>query len=132
MDRIACAWLIKNFIDPDAEFIFAPNEGALERAQREGAIPFVVPHAEFARQGERITMDVLLDTYNLRDPALRKLADIMRAADIHALRGTLPEAEGVRAIVHGFFLLNRPDAETLALALPAFDALYRYCQEQAV
>jgi hypothetical protein len=129
MDRIACAWLIKNFIDLEAEFIFAPNDGALEHAQREGAIPFVVPHAEFSRQGERITMDVLLDQYNLHDPALRKLADIMRAADIRTLRGTFPESEGVRALVHGFFLLNRPDAETLALALPAFDALYRYCQE---
>ena len=129
MDRVASAWLIKTHIDPDAEFVFAGND-ALERAQQENAIPFVVPGAEFSRQGERITLDILLDKYNLADPALRKVADIMRAADISGLRGQHPESEGMRAVVHGFFLLNRPDRETLQLAMPLFDALYRYCQEQ--
>ena len=129
MDRVASAWLIKRFIDPDAEFLFATHEEALARAQREGAIPFVVPGTELARQGDHITMDVLIAKHNMTDPAILKMADILRAADINTLRGTVAESEGVRAMVHGFFLLNVPDGEALALQLPMFDALYRYCQE---
>jgi hypothetical protein len=60
------------------------------------------------------------------------MADILRAADINALRGTVAELEGVRAVVHGFFLLNVPDSEALDLQLPVFDAVYRYCQELVV
>jgi hypothetical protein len=129
MDRVASAWLIKRFIDPDAEFLFATHTEALPRAQREGAIPFVVPGTELARQGDNITMDRLIAKYHITDAAVLKMADILRAADINALRGTVTEAEGVRAVVHGFFLLNMPDSEALALQLPLFDALYRYCQE---
>lgn len=131
MDRVACAWLIKRFIDPAAEFIFASGDDAVEQARRAGATPFVVPHAELARQGDRITFDVMLAKYDLTEPALAKMADIMRAADISALRGSQPESEGVRAVVHGFFLLNLPDERALALQLPVFDALYRYCQDAA-
>ncbi len=129
MDRVACAWLIKRFIDQAAEFIFASGDDAIEQAQRAGATPFVVPHAELSRQGERITFDVMLAKYGLTDSALLKMADIMRAADINALRGAQPESEGVRAIVHGFFLLQRPDPQALELQLPLFDGLYRYCQD---
>src|SRR6266704_1921064 len=129
MDRVASAWLIKRFIDPDAEFLFATHEEAMPRAQREGAIPFVVPGAELARHGDKITMDALIAQHNMTDPAVLTMADILRAADINTLRGTVAESEGGRAIVHGFFLLNVPDGEALALQLPVFDALYRYCQE---
>jgi hypothetical protein len=129
MDRVASAWLIKRFIDPDAEFLFATHAEAMPRAQREGAIPFVVPGTELARHGDKITMDALIAKHNITDAAVLKLADILRAADINMLRGTEAESEGVRAIVHGFFLLNVPDGEALALQLPVFDALYRYCQE---
>ncbi|MBI5878662.1 MAG: chromate resistance protein [Chloroflexi bacterium] len=130
MDRVASAWLIKRFIDPAAEFIFAAGNDAAEQAARLAATPFVVPRAELSRQGDRITFDVILAKYNLGDPALRKMADIMRAADVSAQRGAQPESEGVRAIVHGFFLLDLPDPQALDLQLPALDALYRYCQEQ--
>ena len=129
MDRVASAWLIKRFIDPDAEFLFATHEEALVRAQSEGAIPFVVPGAEFSRHDDHITMDVLITKHNITDPAILKMADILRAADINTLRGTVAESEGVRAVVHGFFLLNVSDGEALSLQLPMFDALYRYCQE---
>jgi len=74
-------------------------------------------------------MDALIAKHNMTDPAVLKMADILRAADINSLRGTVAESEGVRAIVYGFFLLNLPDGEALTLQLPAFDALYRYCQE---
>jgi hypothetical protein len=129
MDRVASARLIKRFIDPDAEFLFATHAEALPRAQREGAMPFVVPGTELARHGDKITLDALIAKYNLTDPAVLKMADILRAADINSLRGTVAEAEGIRAVVHGFFLLNVPDDEALAWQLPVFDALYCYCQE---
>jgi hypothetical protein len=131
MDRVASAWLIKRFIDADAVFLFASHEDAMPRAQREEAVPFVVPGAELARHGDQITMDILIAKYSITDPAVLKLADILRAADIPKLRGTVAESEGVRAVVHGFFLLNVPDGEALALQLPVFDALYRYCQDVA-
>ena len=130
IDRAACAWLIRNFIDPEAEFVFIPPKGALERAQQEDGIPFVIPGAEFSRSSDRISFDVMLAKYQLNDPALHRLADIVRQADIRSFGQTIPEAEGLRAIVHGFFLMEIPDQETLALELPVFDALYRYCQDQ--
>lgn len=130
MDRVACAWLISRFIDRDATFLFAEGENALAQAQESGAVAFVVPHAELARRGERITFEVMLEKYGLAEPALLKMAAVMRAADVRALRGTLPESEGVRAIVHGFFLLDLPDEQALQLQFPVMDALYRYCQEQ--
>lgn len=131
MDRIACAWLITRLIDRDAEFLFAEGDNALAQATEAGATPFVVPHAELSRHGDHITFEVMLRKFDLSDPALLRMADIMRAADVKALRGTQPEGEGVRAIVHGFFLLDLPDEQALQLQLPVMDALYRYCQEQA-
>lgn len=131
MDRVACAWLITNFIDANAEFRFLTQQD-LERAPLEGdGIPFVVPGAELSRQGERITFDVMLEKYQLTDPALRRLADIVRVADIRGLALDVPEAAGLRAIVHGFFLMKLPDQEALERQYPLFDALYRYCQEQS-
>jgi hypothetical protein len=132
MDRVACAWVIQRFIDPQAEFLFVPPAGALERAGEEGAIPFVIPRAELSRKGDRISLDALLDKYGLDDPALRLLAGVVRAADIEGSKADAPEARGLRAIVHGFFLLELPDAQAVALQLPLFDALYRYCQERVV
>ena len=128
-DRAACAWLIKRFIDPEAEFLFAPPTEAFEQAQHAGAIPFVVPGAEFSRRGSRISLDEIIAKHRLTDPAILKLADIIRAADIRDARNDVPEAAGVAAILHGFFLLREPDAVTLERELPLLDALYRYCQE---
>src|SRR5262245_15391669 len=130
MDRVACAWLIRNFIDKDAEFEFVSPQEAPQHVRRQDATPFVLPGAELARKGERITLDAMLDKYGLSDPALAKLADIVRAADIRGLAIDAPEADGVRAIVHGFFLMNLPDGDALERQYPLFDALYRYCQEQ--
>ena len=132
MDRAACAWMIRRFIDPGAQFMFVPGDGALERAKAENAVPFVIPGAEVARHGRRIGLDILVEQHRADDAALSMLAGIVRAADIRELRATVPEAAGLAAVLHGFFLLNRPDAETLDLELPLFDALYRYCQEQVI
>lgn len=131
MDRVACAWLITRFIDKEAEFSFiAPHEVA-RTSFSDDVIPFVVPGAELARRGDRITFDVMVEKYDLgKDPALSLLADIMRAADIRGHAIHPPEADGVRAIVHGFFLMNLPDQQALTLQYPLLDALYRYCQDQ--
>ena len=130
MDRVACAWLIKNFIDENAEFLFVPAKTASEHVHREDVIPFVMPGAEFARRGDRITLDIMLEKYKLSDPALFLLAGIVRAADLSGQNLNVSEADGLRAIVHGFFLMNLPDDDALKLQYPLFDALYRYCQEQ--
>jgi hypothetical protein len=132
MDRAASAWLILRFVDKDAEFEFVPTKGALELARAKQAIPFVIPGAEFSRRDGKITFDAILEKYGLTDPALHKLALIVREADIGGGASASPEALGFRAILHGFFLLDMPDADTLKLELPIFDALYRFCQGKHV
>jgi hypothetical protein len=132
MDRAASAWLILRFVDKDAEFEFVPTKGALELAQAKQAIPFVIPGAELSRKEGKVTFDAILKKYELTDPALHKLALIVREADIGGDASVSPEAPGFRAILHGFFLLNMPDADTLKLELPIFDALYRFCQGKHV
>src|SRR5262245_66657277 len=84
MDRVACAWLIRNFIDKDAEFQFVSPQEAPQHVRRDDAIPFVLPGAELARKGERITLDAMLDKYGSTDPALPKLPGILRPAAIRA------------------------------------------------
>jgi hypothetical protein len=128
MDRAASAWLILRFVDKDAEFEFLPAKGALELAQAKHAIPFFIPGAELSRKDGGITFDTILEKYKLTDPALHKLALIVREGDIRGSASISPEAPGFKAIIHGFFLMDMPDAETLKLEIPVFDALYRFCQ----
>jgi hypothetical protein len=128
IDRAASGWLILRFVDKDAEFEFVPTKGALELAQASQAIPFVIPGAELSRREGKVTFDAILEKYELTDPALHKLALIVREADIRGAASVSPEAPGLRAILHGFFLLDIADLDTLKLELPIFDALYRFCQ----
>ena len=130
MDRVACAWLIKNFIDADAEFLFVSPRTASEQALPDGAIPFVIPGVELSRRGDRTTFDVMLEKYQLSHPALSLLADILRAADLGGPNHPAAEGAGLKAIVHGFFLLGIPDPDAIARQLPLFDALYGYCQDR--
>ena len=127
VDRVSSAWLIQKFVDPDAEFLYAPGAQVMARAQAEGAIPFHVPEAELGQRAERTGFDAIVAKYAIADPAVRLLADIVRAAD---KKGNMPEAAGLMAIVHGFFLMHLPDAEVLRLEAPVFDALYHYCQQR--
>ena len=132
IDRAASAWLILRFVDKDAEFEFVPTKGALELAHAKQAIPFVIPGAELSRKEGSVTFDAILKKYELTDPALHKLALIVREADIRGDASVSPEAPGLRAILHGFFLLDMPDPDTMTLELPIFDALYRFCQGKHV
>jgi hypothetical protein len=131
IDRTAVAWLVKKFVDPDAEFLFAPGAQVLERAQAEGATPFDVPGVELTHQDDKCGFDAVVARYQLTDPAVQRLADIVRGADVAAWHGRFPESAGLRAIINGFVLLNLPDAHVLELTAPLYDALYRYCQDAA-
>jgi hypothetical protein len=130
VDRVACPWLIKRFVDPDAEFLYAPPEEVLAVAEREGAIPFDVPNVELGHHGAECSFDAIIQKYQLTDPALRRLARIVRGADTDA-KDLTPESRGLDAIAEGFRLTYADDHEQLAAEWPVYDALYAYCQQQA-
>jgi hypothetical protein len=127
IDRASSAWLIKKFVDPEAEFLFAPGDQVMARAEREQAISFHVPAAELGQRGSRTGFDSIVAKYNISDPAVLCLADIIRAAD-KTKDGA--ESTGINAIVHGFFLMHLPDEQALALEMPVYEALYFYCKQR--
>jgi hypothetical protein len=127
VDRIACPWLIRRFIDPGAEFLFVPEAEVMETARREEALPFDVPEVELGHHGDRCSFDAFLDKYHLTDPALQVLARIVRGADTDA-RELTPEAWGLYAVASGFREITRDDVENMALQFPVYDALYAYCR----
>jgi len=134
VDRVACAWLIRKFIDKSAEFVFVPEERVLETAQKEGAVPFDVKGAElthYLKDGiERVTFDALIEKYDLKDPSLLELAKIVRGADarVTGITDSTPESAGLYAVATGFRLLAVDDYENMNLQFPVYDALYRYCK----
>lgn len=127
VDRIACPWLIRRFIDPDAEFLFVAEDQVMETAHREGALPFDVPDVELGHHGNRCSFDAFLDKYRLADPALRALGEIVRGADTEA-RHIAREAWGLYAVASGFREITQDDVENMALQFPVYDALYAYCR----
>ncbi len=131
VDRIACPWLIKRFIDPDAEFLFVPKDKVLEIAKKENAIPFDVDGAElthFYENGkEFVSFDAIIRKYNLKDPALLKLAEIVRGADAR-IENPPPESAGIEAAATGFRILAKDDYENMKMQFPFYDALYEYCK----
>lgn len=132
VDRIACPWLIKRFIDHDAEFLFVPAEEASAVARREGAIPFDVKGAELGHVDGRCSFESILIKYQLTDPALQRLAKIVHGADIAADIDLVPEAAGLKAIAHGFGLAHgEDDLEKIRLETPMYDALYTWCEQKA-
>jgi hypothetical protein len=127
VDRIACPWLIRRFIDPEAEFLFVPEDQVMDTARREGALPFDVPGVELGHHGERCSFDAFLAKYELTDPALRALGEIVRGADTEA-RHIAREAWGLYAVASGFREITRDDVENMTLQFPVYDALYAYCR----
>jgi hypothetical protein len=132
VDRIACPWLIRKFVDPAAEFLYVPAAKVLEVAHSEGAIPFDIPGVELthAKVGgeEHVSFDALVAKYRLADPALLELAQIVRVADGGS--GDAPEAAGLLAAATGFRAIAKDDWENQRLQFPLYDALYAYCQER--
>lgn len=133
VDRIACPWLIRRFVDPDAEFLYVPAEEVLAAAERERAIPYDVPGVEMGHVAGRCSFESILLKYKLTgDAALTALAKIVHAADVSADLHTSPEGPGLQAIAKGFSILHgRNDQRKIALESPMYDALYAWCQERA-
>ena len=132
VDRVACPWLIKRFIDPEAELLFVPPDEVLAVAEREGAISYDARgQGRYDHREGKCTFEVLVEEYDLgkEDPALRLLADIVHGADT-ADHDYTPQSPGVRAIANGFHYLGTPDEERLAHGLAIYDALYAWCQRQ--
>jgi hypothetical protein len=131
VDRIACPWLIKRFVDPHAEFIFVEAERVMETAERESAIPFDVDNVELGHHGERCSFDAIIAKYGISDPALLQLAEIVRGADT-SNRNLAPESPGLYALATGFVALSpsryADDHALLDVEFPIYDALYAYCR----
>jgi hypothetical protein len=129
VDRVACPWLIRRFVDPDAEFIFVPEGELLSAARREGATPFDAtrfPEVMLNHRGERCTFEAILEDFKVADPALHRLGLIVRAADVKGQEHVAPEGLGLRAIAEGFAALGISDEERLQRQFPVYDALYAY------
>jgi hypothetical protein len=131
VDRVACPWLIRKFVDPQAEFLFVPADRVLEVASQEGAIPYDVPNVELGHHGKECSFDAILKRYNLSgDPALVLLAKIVNGADTDNTLWSQPESAGLNAIAEGFRHLGfKDDHEINAAEWVVYDALYAYCQE---
>ena len=130
-DRIACPWLIRNFIDPEAEFLYVPADHVLGVAEREGAHSYDAPGARYTHRDGLCTFEVLVDEYAIDDAAVRLLARIVHGADIADDRDATPQSRGLLAVAEGFALLDVGDLRQLELSLPVYDALYAWCQNEA-
>jgi len=131
VDRVACPWLIRNYVDPEAEFFFERRDEVLEFAVRENAIPFDVPDAELGHHEGRCTFEAILRKYEIRDPALELLSKIVHGADVKDDLYGMPEAPGLRAIAEGFGRLGlKNDHEILRKEFIVYDALYAYCKNK--
>lgn len=126
IDRIACPWLIRRFIEPDAEFLYVPADQVLDIAEAEGAIPYDIPGVEFSHVGEKCSFDAFLDKYDLTDPALLHLAEIVRGADTSRLNLT-PQSAGLFAISLGLSANFHDDHQMLEHGITMYDALYAWC-----
>ena len=129
-DRIACPWLIRRFMDPDAEILYVPAKDVLDEAARQGAHSFDAPGAEFDHRDGKCTFEVLIDHFGLVDPALDRLARIVHAADIDSELGTDPAGPGLLAIGLGGLDVEADDHRLLDRASFVYDALYAWCRQQ--
>ena len=127
VDRTACPWLIKRFIDTKAEFLFVPVEKIQETVEKEKAIPYDAPDVELGHHGDHCSFDAIVEKYKVKDPAVLELAKIVRAADTDKME-TAPEAAGLEAVMTGFGIVSKDDYETIAKATPVYDALYIHCK----
>ena len=127
VDRVACPWLISRFVDSQAEFIFVPKNRVEEVAREQGATPFDVAEAELGHYGDGCSFDAIIGKYDLRDPALLRLAKIVNAADTDRLEKD-PIAAGLEAIASGFSIRFPDDHENLQSQFAVYDALYAWCQ----
>jgi len=132
VDRVACPWLIRKFVDQDPEFLYVPADEVAAVAERDGAIPYDVKDVELGHVDGRCSFESIMVKYGLEDPGLALLARIVHGADVAADIDIVPEAAGLKAIAHGFaYVHGDDDHEKIRLETPMYDALYAWCQEQA-
>lgn len=127
IDRIACPWLIKNFVDAEAEFIYVPKEKVFEKAKELNAIAYDLPGAEYTHNGEFCTFDFIVKKHNIDDPAVRQMAVIVRGADTDRF-DLAPQAAGLWAISAGLSYNFKDDHEMLAVGMKIYDALYSWAR----
>lgn len=127
IDRIACPWLIKRFVDKDAEFIYVPKEQVFEKAEVSNAIPFDIPGAEYSHYGEECTFDYIIKKHRLDDPALHLISVIIRGADTDRFE-LAPQSAGLWAISAGLSYNNKDDHEMLETGMKIYDALYSWAK----
>jgi len=128
IDRIACPWLIRRFVDPDAEFLYVPAAEVKGVAKEREAVPYDIPDVHFSHDGERCSFDAFLKHFSLKDPALDELALIVRGADTHRLQ-LAPQAAGLAAVSLGLSRIFQDDLEMLEHGMVMYDALYAWCKE---
>lgn len=131
VDRVACPWLLRRFIDPEAQFLFVPADQVMDVAKREDAIPYDVKDVELGHHGKECSFDAIVKKYGLdRDPAMVLLAKIVNGADTDNSLWNQPEASGLNAVAEGFRNLGLKDDHAINDAQwIVYDALYAYCQE---
>jgi hypothetical protein len=132
IDRIACPWLIKNFVDPDAEFIYVPKDIVFEKAKEFNAIPYDLPGAEYTHEGEFCTFDYIVKKHKIIDTAVQQIAEIVRGADTDSFE-LAPQSAGLWAISAGLSHNYKDDHEMLSIGMRIYDALYswaRYAQDE--
>ena len=131
VDRVACPWLIRRFIDPEAEFLFVEEERLLEIAAGKQAVPFDAPKlgaVKLNHRGDRCTFEAIIEDYRLHAPGLERLALIVRSADIKGQEHVAPEGIGLRAIAEGVASLGLSDPQRLETEFPIYDALLEYAR----
>jgi len=132
VDRVACPWLIKKFVDPSAEFLFVPRDEVMAVAEREGAIPYDVENVELGHHGKECSFEAILRKHELTsDPALVLLGQIVNGADTDNTLYNQPEGPGLEAIAEGFRHLGfKDDHEVIAHESIIYNALYEYCRRK--
>lgn len=130
VDRVACPWLILRFIDNEAEFLFVPSSQVKKVAAETGAIPFDAPEAELSHHEGRCSFESIMLKYELKDPALARLARIVHCADVAPDIDKDPVARGLDAVAVGYGLRFPDDEENLAHQFEVYDALYAWCRLQ--
>jgi len=128
IDRIACPWLVKRFVDPEAEFLYVPTPDVKRTADERDAVPYDIPDVEFSHDGDLCSFDAFIKHFRLQDPALEELALIVRGADTGRL-DLAPQAAGLLAISLGLSLNHANDHAMLAHGMTIYDALYSWCKK---
>ena len=132
VDRIACPWLIRRFVDSDAEFIFVPKSQIKKVAGATGAIPFDAPEVKLGHHNGKCSFETIIEHYGLTDKGLLRLAEIVHSADVREDRSVDPIASGLEAIAVGYSLRFPDDLENLDRQFDVYDALYAWCRLQVV